>query len=41
MKQKINKKKQQLQDNNIKISNLKKSKKILIKGLKKLKKLIN
>ena len=35
MEQEINKKKQQLQDNNIKINKLKKSKKFLIKGLKK------
>ena len=35
MEQEINKEKQQLQDNNIKINKLKKSKKFLIKGLKK------
>ena len=34
MEQEINKKKQQLQDNNIKIIKLKKSKKFLMKGLK-------
>ena len=35
MEQEINEKEQQLQDNNIKISNLKKSKNLLIKGLNK------
>ena len=35
MEQEMNKKEQQLQDNNIKINNLKKSKKLLIRGLKK------
>ena len=35
MEQEINKKKQQLQDDNIKISKLKKSKNVLIKGFKK------
>ena len=35
MEQEVNKKKQQLQDNNIKISKLKKSKRFLIKRLRK------
>ena len=37
MEQEMNKKEQQLQDNNIKINNLKKSKNVLIKGLNKCK----
>ena len=35
MEQEINKKEQQLQDNNTKINNFKKSKNLLIKGLNK------
>ena len=35
MEQETNKKEQQLQDNNIKINNFKKSKNLLIKGLNK------
>ena len=39
MEQEMNKKEQRLQDNNIKINNLKKSKNVLIKGLNKHKKI--